>query len=171
MHKANKWIAATLVPVSLLVSIKQWESGGKEHPTPYKDIAGVLTVCDGHTGPDIIPGKRYTPQECNALLEKDIKKHGTGVLQCINVPISMKEYEAYTSLAFNIGVGNFCASNVLRTLNKGNHSLACKGIYQHPNGRPAWSYSGGKYVQGLQNRRYAEYKTCMEGISPKGVAP
>ena len=168
MNKSNKWIAAILVPLSLLVSVKQFESSGKEYPVPYKDIAGVLTVCDGHTGPDIIPGKRYTPQECNNLLEKDIAKHGKGVLQCINVPISLKEYEAYTSFAYNVGVTNFCTSNVLRTLNAGNHALACKGIYQHPNGKPAWSNSGGKYVQGLQNRRYTEYKTCMEGAKVAG---
>ena len=164
MNKSNKWIAAILVPLSLLVSVKQFESSGKEYPVAYKDVAGVLTVCDGHTGPDIVPGKVYTPRECNNLLEKDIAKHGRGVLECINVPITLKEYEAYTSFAFNIGVGNFCASNVLRTLNAGNHTLACKGIYQHPNGKPAWSNSGGKYVQGLQNRRYTEYKTCMEGV-------
>ena len=164
MNKSNKWIAATLVPLSLLVSIKQFESSGKEHPIPYKDVAGVLTVCDGHTGSDIIQGKVYTPEECKNLLEKDIAKHGKGVLNCVEVPITLKEYEAYTSFAFNIGVGNFCASNVLRTLNAGNRELACKGIYQHPNGKPAWSYSGGKYVQGLQNRRIEEYKICMEGV-------
>lgn len=153
-----------LVPLSLLVGVKQFESSGKEYPVPYKDIAGILTVCDGHTGPDIVPNKRYSPRECNNLLEKDIAKHGRGVLECINVPITLKEYEAYTSFAFNIGVGNFCASNVLKTLNRGEHALACKGIYVHPNGKPAWSNSAGKYVQGLQNRRYKEHTICMEGL-------
>lgn len=27
---------------------------------PYPDIAGVLTVCDGHTGADIVRSKTYT---------------------------------------------------------------------------------------------------------------
>lgn len=35
---------------------------------PYKDIVGVWTVCYGHTGKDIIPGKTYTEAECKALL-------------------------------------------------------------------------------------------------------
>lgn len=164
-HKANRWIAAMLVPLSLLVGVKQFESSGKEYPVAYKDIAGVLTVCDGHTGPDIIPGKVYTPKECNNLLEKDIAKHGKGILACIDVPISYKEYEAYTSFAYNVGVAGFCGSNILKTLNKGEHALACKGLYVHPNGKPAWSNSNGKYVQGLQNRRVKEYQTCMQGIS------
>ena len=30
---------------------------------PYEDIVGVWTVCHGHTGKDIIPGKTYTAAE------------------------------------------------------------------------------------------------------------
>ena len=45
MNKSNKWIAAILVPLSLLVGVKQFESSGNEYPVPYKDIVGVLTVC------------------------------------------------------------------------------------------------------------------------------
>ncbi|EFJ5655263.1 lysozyme, partial [Escherichia coli] len=39
---------------------------------PYEDIVGVWTVCHGHTGKDIIPGKTYTEAECKALLNKDL---------------------------------------------------------------------------------------------------
>ncbi|WP_252966099.1 glycoside hydrolase family protein, partial [Shigella flexneri] len=39
---------------------------------PYKDIIGVWTVCHGHTGKDIMPGKTYTEAECKALLNKDL---------------------------------------------------------------------------------------------------
>ncbi|EJI6591482.1 lysozyme, partial [Salmonella enterica] len=35
---------------------------------PYRDVVGVITVCDGHTGKDIVPGKHYTDAECDALL-------------------------------------------------------------------------------------------------------
>lgn len=44
---------------------------GRRHE-PYRDVAGVLTVCDGHTGKDILPGKHYTDAECDALLNKDL---------------------------------------------------------------------------------------------------
>lgn len=33
----------------------------------YTDIAGVSTVCEGITGPDVIKGKIYTRSECDAL--------------------------------------------------------------------------------------------------------
>lgn len=32
---------------------------GREY-TAYRDVVGVITVCDGHTGSDIVWGKRYT---------------------------------------------------------------------------------------------------------------
>ncbi|KAB0176996.1 lysozyme, partial [Escherichia coli] len=32
----------------------------------------VQTVCHGHTGKDIMPGKTYTEAECKALLNKDL---------------------------------------------------------------------------------------------------
>lgn len=165
MHARNR-IFLAFVPLTLLTSIGLYESGGtKPVEKPYKDIVGVLTVCHGYTGKDIIPNKIYTEKECNELTIKDIDKHGRGVLQCINVQISPKEYEAYTSFAYNVGINAFCTSNIVKTLNRGQHELACKGIYQHPNGKPAWSNAGGKYVQGLQNRRYKEYQTCMQGVS------
>ena len=37
----------------------------------YKDPGGVLTVCTGHTGTDIVRGQRYSLEQCKALLEKD----------------------------------------------------------------------------------------------------
>lgn len=35
---------------------------------PYKDIAGIWTVCAGITGSDVVLGKTYTQRECDALL-------------------------------------------------------------------------------------------------------
>ncbi|HAK1939297.1 TPA: lysozyme, partial [Salmonella enterica] len=40
----------------------------------YRDVAGVITVCDGYTGKDIVPGRRYTDAECDALLNKDLAR-------------------------------------------------------------------------------------------------
>lgn len=164
MQKRNMWLLGLLVPASLFGSIAMYESSGKHVGKPYKDVGGVWTVCDGYTGKDIQPNKWYTPEECKVITAKAIAEHGKGVLACVKVPISQKEYEAYTSFAYNVGTSAFCSSNILRTLNSGNRSMACQGLYVHPNGKPAWSHAGGKFYQGLQNRRLAEYKTCMQGV-------
>ena len=44
---------------------------------PYKDIAGIWTVCAGITGPDVVLGKSYTKKECDLLLQKHIKHAAT----------------------------------------------------------------------------------------------
>lgn len=54
-------IAAVLIPSLEGVEYK-----------PYRDVVGVLTVCYGHTGADIIPTKTYTEAECKAMLDKDL---------------------------------------------------------------------------------------------------
>ena len=160
----NRWLLALLVPASLAASIATYESSGKHVGKPYRDVGGVWTVCDGYAGKDVNPNKYYSVAECKAITDKAIAEHGKGVLNCVKVELSQKEYEAYTSLAYNIGVPRFCGSNIVRTLNAGNRKMACQGIYVHTNGKPAWSNVGGKYVQGLQNRRVKEYNTCMQGV-------
>lgn len=134
---------------------------------PYWDIVGVLTVCHGYTGKDIIKGKRYTPQECDAFLKKELGAHQIGMLKCINVPINQNQHDAFLLFTYNIGVGAFCSSSVLQEINKGKLDSACKRLYLHPNGKPAWSYAGGKYVQGLQNRRQYEHRLCIGEMNVK----
>ena len=50
--------------------------------TAYRDPVGILTVCVGHTGADIVPGKRYTREECEQILVSDLLKHAEPVLKC-----------------------------------------------------------------------------------------
>lgn len=40
---------------------------------PYYDVAGVLTVCVGHTGPDIV-WKHYTHNECMDLSDNNTSR-------------------------------------------------------------------------------------------------
>lgn len=54
---------------------------------PYRDVAGVLTVCYGHTGSDIQAGKIYTADECRALLHRDLDKIRRAVDPMITVPV------------------------------------------------------------------------------------
>lgn len=160
MNPANK-IFVGLVTVSLLGAIGLYEGDRKK---PYKDVTGTWTVCQGITE-NVVPEKIYTQSECDKLNKEQIAKHGKDSLACINVPISLREYEAYTSFTYNVGATNFCSSTSLKELNKGNHRLACERLATNSLGKPAWSYSKGQYFQGLQNRRQAERKTCLGGVN------
>lgn len=142
--------------IALIVPFIMQQEGHRSHV--YKDVAGVLTVCAGHTGPDIVVKKVYTDQECNTLLTKDIQTSVDGVLK-VSPQIEDKTniLASTISFSYNIGVGAYAHSSVARDFNAGNYAAGCKDILKY-------TYSGGKYVQGLMNRREAEYKICMKGI-------
>lgn len=129
--------------------------------TPYRDIAGVLTVCQGHTGPDIIEGKRYTKKECDALLTRNTEKHGAGVLRCTKVPLNQNQYDAFTRFTFNVGTSAYCNSSLLKKLNQGDYSGACKGLLAWDKARVNGIL---RPVKGLTTRRQSEYRQCITPV-------
>jgi GH24 family phage-related lysozyme (muramidase) len=48
----------------------------------YYDPPGILTVCYGHTGADVVAGKAYSLAECRGLLEKDMLESIADVERC-----------------------------------------------------------------------------------------
>lgn len=86
---------------------------GREY-VAYRDVVGVLTVCDGHTGSDIIPGKRYTDKECDALTQKDLTRIATQVDPHIKVPTTETQRAAIYSFAYNVGASAAINSTLLK---------------------------------------------------------
>ena len=159
MNPANKWLLGSLAGTALVASVTLWE--GTEYK-PYRDIVGVLTVCNGYTGPDIIPGKTYGKHECDSLLQKELTVHGMGVLKCTQVPLNQNQYNAYASFTYNVGVGAYCKSTLLRKLNSGDYTGACNELLR-------WNMAGGKPVKGLTRRREAEKVTCLKPMNNDNV--
>ena len=158
MHPSNKWLIG-FAGAALISGAALWE--GKRN-IPYKDLAGVLTVCYGYTGKDINRNKKYSDKECEILLRKEIVEHSAGVLQCINRPLKENQYNAFVLMAYNIGTAGFCGSRAARLFNEGKSEEACKAIAYTPSGAPAWSYvNKTQFVQGLHNRRLYEMKMCL----------
>jgi lysozyme len=140
-----------------------WE--GTEY-VPYRDVVGVLTVCNGYTGPDIIPGRTYGKVECDMLLKKELTEHGMGVLKCTKVPLNQNQYDAFASFTYNVGVGAYCKSTLLRKLNAGDYTGACRELLR-------WDKAGGKVYRGLTKRRQAEMALCLKPMPqevPRAVA-
>lgn len=153
----NKWLIGTASAV-LISSAALWE--GTKY-VPYKDVAGIPTVCMGYTGKDIVWGKRYSPEECNGFLRKELTKHGEGVVACVTRPLSTNQYNAYTLFAYNVGVSGFCNSRAARLFNEGRYKESCDALAFGPKGEPVWSYAGGKFYRGLHNRRLYERSMCL----------
>ncbi|QXX23584.1 lysozyme [Salmonella enterica subsp. salamae] len=129
---------------------------GRRHE-PYRDVAGVLTVCDGHTGKDIVPGKHYTDAECDALLNKDLALVAVRIDPLIKASIPNSERAAFYSFAYNVGVGAFARSTLLKKLNTGDQAGACNELKR-------WTYAGGKQWKGLVTRREIEHEVCTWGL-------
>lgn len=154
---ANKWLIGA-ASATLLSATAMWE-GTRYYA--YKDIVGVPTVCMGYTGSGIVFGRKYTHEECNAFLKKELVIHSTGVLNCVTRPLQEHQYNAFTLFAYNVGVSGACGSRAIRLFNEGRTEEACRALAYSPSGSPAWSYAGGKFVQGLHNRRIYEMRMCL----------
>lgn len=155
MNQANRWLIGT-VSAALLSGAALWE--GVRY-TPYKDIVGVTTVCYGET--KNVENRKYSPEECKRMLKTELAEYGRGVLNCVNVPLTQNQYDAFTLFAYNVGVSGFCNSRANKLLNERKYEAACTALAFGPKGEPVWSYAGGKFVQGLQNRRVYEMKLCL----------
>ncbi|UMB79104.1 lysozyme [Dickeya fangzhongdai] len=124
--------------------------------TPYRDVVGVLTVCYGHTGPDIIPKKTYTEVECQALLRSDLQPVFATIDQVVTVPMTDARKAALASFTYNVGTGSLTRSTMLKKLNNGDTSEACNELRR-------WNKAGGREWKGLTNRRDVERELCLTG--------
>ena len=116
----------------------------------YQCPAKIWTVGFGHTGPDVHQGATIRETEAEYLLKGDLLEFEHGVEEFLDgVPASFNEFSAMVSLAFNIGLGNFRKSSVLKYHKQGKKALAANAFL-------LWVKGGGKKLPGLVRRRVAE---------------
>lgn len=122
----------------------------------YDDGVGVQTIGYGTTE-GVRPGDRITPERALIRLLADAEKHQREIAACLpGVELYQHEFDAYSSLAYNIGSGAFCHSTLAKKIRSGDYEGACREILR-------WDYAGGKRLAGLTKRRQAEFKTCTGG--------
>lgn len=144
-------VAALVLSASTLVGIALNEGYRGEAYVPVK--GDVITIGFGKTK-GVKAGDKTSPQRALVDLLADVNSHSDGIKQCIHVPLTQGEYSAYSSLAYNIGVGAFCGSTLTRRLNSGDYPGACAAIL-------SWDKFKGKPLRGLTIRRQQEYQTCI----------
>ncbi len=152
----NKLIAAAGGGAMLIATVFLGGKDGVEGRVydPYKDVAGVWTVCDGHTGTDIIKGKKYTDRECDRLLWNDLQPVKQTVDGLVKVPLNEYLRASLYSFTYNVGSGAFSKSTLLKKLNAGDQEGACEELRR-------WVYAGGMKFRGLMNRRDMERSMCL----------
>jgi lysozyme len=137
---------ATAASPDGVAKIATWETF---QPRPYQDLAGYWTIGYGHK---IKPGESFvsiTEDEARALLARDTADAQAAINSNVKQPLTQPQYDALTSLVFNIGGGAFSNSTLLQKLNAGDFAGAADQFTR-------WVYAGGQRVNGLYNRRVAE---------------
>ena len=117
----------------------------------YWDADGkVWTIGWGDTGPDVVKGLRITQAEADDRLKRRLAREFVpGVLASLVRPVSQAQLDAMVDLAYNIGVGAFQSSTLVRLFNAGDQAGAAEQF-------PRWNKSGGKVLLGLRRRRAAD---------------
>jgi lysozyme len=114
----------------------------------YLCPARVLTIGYGSTGPHVTPGLVITEAQADALLQKDLDRFEDAVAKAAP-NATQNQFDAMVALAFNIGIGAFLKSTVLRKHLDGNHRAAAEAFGM-------WVNAGGRVLPGLQRRRARE---------------
>jgi len=129
----------------------------------YYDPPGILTVCYGTTGKDVVKGKVYTIPECKALLDRDMLKAIEEVDRCApEAPPYV--LAAFGDAAYNLGSKIACDPNrstAARYLKAKDWTRACMEL-------PRWNKASvaGMMISlpGLTKRRAAEMSLCLKGL-------
>lgn len=124
----------------------------------YKDAVGVWTIGYGHTSDayfTVEKGQVITNAKANELLEHDVLEAEAGIDKVLKEPLpNGNMYGAVVSLVFNIGIGAFSKSTLLKKLNKKDYTGAANEFGK-------WVKGGGRTLPGLVRRRAEEKALFM----------
>jgi len=142
-----------------LALIKQFE-GCKLTAYPDPGSGGdPWTIGWGATGAGIKRGVTWTQDEADARLAKDVERFGDGVSDALGSAATTPQQKgAMVSLAYNIGLGAFAGSTLLKLHKAGEHADAAMQF-----GR--WDKAAGKVMPGLTRRRAAEAAVYRGGVA------
>lgn len=117
-------------------------------PEAYLCPAGIWTIGYGHTG-NVEEGQTITEEEAEELLRQDVTFAEDAVTDYVEGDLTQGQFDALVCFVFNIGVGAFRESTLLRLLNQGDSEGAAEQFLR-------WNKAGGKVLAGLTRRREAE---------------
>ena len=101
-------------------------------------------------GTPVRMGEVWTQAQADDAFDRDINKYGAKVAALLgDDPTTPAQFGAMVSLAYNIGLGAFGNSTVLRKHREGKYAAAADAFLM-------WSKQGSKTLPGLVRRRNAE---------------
>jgi len=116
----------------------------------YLCPGGVWTIGYGHTA-GVKPGMVISEAQAEEYLKADLISFER-YLNGLGLALNQNQFDALISLIYNIGIGNFQKSTLLRKarINANDNSIMDEFL--------RWVYSKGRVLPGLQRRRLREMK-------------
>lgn len=152
MSKFRMTVTALSLSAAGLVGILGFEGYSGE---AYVPVPGDVPTIGFGTTKGVKLGDKITPEKAVSRAWRDILEVETSIHKCVKVPLSQREYDAYTSFSYNVGTANFCSSTLVKKLNAGDYEGACLEL-------KSWVYQDQKILTGLVNRREEEFRWCTE---------
>lgn len=119
----------------------------------YRCPAGKWTVGYGHLiGADSLHGA-VTEAQAEILLLQDLVPVEAAINRLVTAALTQKQFDALCALIYNIGVGAFARSSLLKALNMPMRSMADLDRQWR-----RWCYANGQKLAGLEARRCAEFE-------------
>lgn len=114
----------------------------------YLCPAGVPTIGYGHTK-GVRMGDTITPDQADKFLRED-SADAEKAVNAQGLKINQNQYDALVSFTFNVGVGNFGKSTLLKKVKANADDPAIRNEFAR------WNKGGGKVLPGLTRRRKEE---------------
>jgi lysozyme len=122
------------------------------------------TVGWGETGFDVVPGLILTQCEAdNRFARRLANEFEPGVNAARTRPATQAQHDAMVCLTYNIGMGAFARSTLLRKFNAGDIPGAQAQF-------AVWNRAGGRVMLGLQRRRASEAALFQGLTSDQAIA-
>ena len=121
---------------------------------PYLDVAMVPTIGYGTTHYNhravSLSDAAISEKTATYLLRTQVDEvYGRAVNHYVQVPLTQNQFDALVSFTYNLGVGAFRNSTLLRDINSGKIHEAYTEFHK-------WTHANGKIVKGLVVRRRKE---------------
>lgn len=140
--------------------IKRFESFKSK---AYIDPVGVWTIGYGTTK-GVKKGMKITRQQAEQMLMEHLDEEVIPAIEkYVKVPLTQPMVDALASFIYNVGVGNFKKSTLLKVLNRGNYKAAQAQFGRWVYGRDRRTGKRIKF-KGLVRRRKAEADLFHKGI-------
>lgn len=115
-------------------------------------------------GSPVQMGDTITPPKAIALAVRDVAVKERTLRACFDgAMLTQGEYDAYVSLAYNVGTGAVCRSSIPGKVKRGDYEAACRTIldFRKVQGRDCSAPENRRFCGGVWTRRQAEFRQCM----------